>query len=1304
MAARAPIIAGKSVILLQVQDNIDTALAGVRKKLNKFSASISTIGLDLFRGGIVGSLPLGLIAKDFKEFEDRILFLSTKLETSDAQFAKVTDTIRKLGRETSYTAQEVADGAVQLAQAGFNAQELINTLGPVLDLARGGQIDLGSSAAILANTLRVFNLETSKANEVASQFIVAARKGTLTVLDLKESLKEVVGTLNVLNIDLPTSLALVTQLAQSSLRGTKAGTSLNTALLQLARNQDVLKNSLNISTVDAQGNLLPIIDILDDLLERLEPLGNARRVAVLQRIFNIRGGRAITGLIRDLERTRDLAKDIRAAGDEARKAAQKMDSEFGGAIRFATSAIQDLSIEIGKIVSGPLTEFLRIIPPLANSLQEILRTNPQVVLTIAAIPPAALAAGAGLLTMSYALNKVASGIGFLGGVLGNIGTIINRTLTGQLVIALRTLNAFKKGARGIDRNLSALFLTPQKVARGRNAGKIKPTSFFGRIGSTQLNVGVFARKQLTLLAKLVPTTKTLDIAFIKFTNTLGKFSTAIVKTNPPLKTLITLFTAFGSLIKTLSSPDFEIFAKGSTFLTAIRTIQNQLRFLLKNITTFGTTSLNSFRQATRGFTLYRAAILASAKVGDVLRKLTPNASSLGVSKTAVFLKSLSNYLINTRKTFARGNLAGILNPKPLLILQALFKSTSFAKAGGGIFNAISSGIKGFIAGLKQLTKIDFVRILYNGVTAAKSLTLAFFKLGGVAFRTLTTLSGWGNILTFLTIFGPRIEFIRKGFERLGKGISSAFSTIFGSFRDASGAFDLFREGIRSLIRGDGNVGISQIGTAFKFISEIIKNNFIIAFNEIQIAIAPAFDFIQKGILYTIELVKLLGSLVGITFGNLGAGVNALSGGGAGSLIGSLTDTIKQAFSPEAIKEGFKFVGLVFAELARSINNIFKSMFDLFTGFITTLYNTLTALLEALNGSVLFGNLTEAIKALKGGIEFTRRQATDADLKRILKEQGLGPGPAADALIDRIRKEGVVDTKASGALGFQMAANSINEVFSTTPEKIDGVLNKFIDNLQSIFSFNLEKTAQENKDALEDRKKEIQFGALGELGAADRIAAANPNNPFVLLGRGIFELNANLRGVLSSATGFLTPQVTPGTDPLTSLQNLFNNARANLQPATVKQQIAELQQQNVLARKQLNNRQREFQQQQGLGIGRLIQDPRRLFQVDKTLQEQRNQFRQFAVTTNQDIQTRNQQIRDLLRRTPQGIQADTIDNIVNAVTGDFQSTRLNKFGFGSTTESQVDLLKDISTKLGTGGSSDSYLKQLVDKAGPLAFTQ
>lgn len=490
MSPRAPIIAGKTVIVVQVQDAVDQALTTIKGKLRRFSNSIGNVGLDLFRGGLLGTLPTGLLLKDFKDFEDKILFLSTKLTATDAEFKLLTETIRELGKTTSFTASEVADGATVLAQAGLNAREVMDTLQPTLDLARGAQITLSQAGEILANTMRSFSMETKNAGVVASQFIAAARLGTLDVLDLKESIKEVLGTVRNLNIDLPTTLALLTQMASRSLKGTKAGTSLNTALLQLASKSQVLAQVFKINLGD-NINGDRFITFLEELYEKLLKMGNLKRTAVLQNIFNIRGGRAITALD-DIKAIIELRKQIAGAENEARKAAVTMDSGFGGALRRAGSALNDLSITLGQIVAGPLGTFAEMIPPLTASLEQLAKVNPNLVLTLIAIPPAMLAIGAATLVLSYGLGKLSTLVGVLLGGFRLFGSQLNNVLTVNLIKAYQATRLLRGGLRGIDTRLSAALLPPQRATRGRSAGKVIPTSFVGRV--SQLSTAGFGAR------------------------------------------------------------------------------------------------------------------------------------------------------------------------------------------------------------------------------------------------------------------------------------------------------------------------------------------------------------------------------------------------------------------------------------------------------------------------------------------------------------------------------------------------------------------------------------------------------------------------------------------------------------------------------------------------------------------------------------------------------------------------------------------------------------------------------------------
>ena len=410
MRPRAGIIAGKSIIVVQVQDSVDAALKRIGSNLNKFSAKVNRLGFEMFSGGFLGSLGLTALAKQFEDFEDKLLFLSTKLVATEAELAAVEKTIRALGRSTSFTAAQVADAATVLAQAGFNAAQVTKLLQPTLDLARGAQIDLAASVAILANTLRSFSLETEKATEVASQFIAAARLGSLYLLDLKESIKEVLGTVRNLNIDLPTTLALITQLAERSLKGTKAGTSLNTALLQLAsKGKQLAKLGIALpENIDGPG----FIKFLEKLYTTINKMGNLKRTAVLQSIFNIRGGRAITALD-DIKKIIDLQKQIAAAGDEARKAAVKMDSGFGGAIRRASSAIEGLTLRWGKLLADAIIPTLDLVPALSLALEQLTNANQTLVTGLILSPVAILGLGAGLLVASLSAAKLAGMIGLL---------------------------------------------------------------------------------------------------------------------------------------------------------------------------------------------------------------------------------------------------------------------------------------------------------------------------------------------------------------------------------------------------------------------------------------------------------------------------------------------------------------------------------------------------------------------------------------------------------------------------------------------------------------------------------------------------------------------------------------------------------------------------------------------------------------------------------------------------------------------------------------------------------------------------
>lgn len=403
MTVRADILAGRAVILINIQDTIDKQLRTIRSKLRVFANSMNEIGGDIFRGSTAGTVAAFFPVKDFVQFQDSLLFLEANLKDTGVDIKKLESYIRDLGRTTSFTSREVAEAATVLAQAGFD-MEIKPMLLPVLDLARGARVDLDTAGRILSNVMSAYSLPAEMAGEVASKLSTAARLGTTDIVLMSESLKYALATFRQLNVPLEDALGMITMLSNVSMRGSMAGTSLNTAFGELVtKKEELAKLKIGITDED----LREPIKILIKLSNALKTMGVQEQQATLRNIFNIRGGRGIGGqTIQNLDDLNTIIQKIRASTDEARWAAEKMDSRLGGAFRRGLSAIQEFSISLGETTEGPLTDMFFNVQRIFESLGDLVKKNPKVSQTLLLLPPAALAASVGFLTLSSAMGKV----------------------------------------------------------------------------------------------------------------------------------------------------------------------------------------------------------------------------------------------------------------------------------------------------------------------------------------------------------------------------------------------------------------------------------------------------------------------------------------------------------------------------------------------------------------------------------------------------------------------------------------------------------------------------------------------------------------------------------------------------------------------------------------------------------------------------------------------------------------------------------------------------------------------------------
>lgn len=108
----------------------------------------------------------------------------------DGQSVNTMDTLselaKQMGAETAFSASECAEALNYLALAGYDTQEMVDTLPTVLNLAAAGSIDLASASDMVTDAMSALGMGTSEANTMVDQMAKTASTTNTSVLHFVE--------------------------------------------------------------------------------------------------------------------------------------------------------------------------------------------------------------------------------------------------------------------------------------------------------------------------------------------------------------------------------------------------------------------------------------------------------------------------------------------------------------------------------------------------------------------------------------------------------------------------------------------------------------------------------------------------------------------------------------------------------------------------------------------------------------------------------------------------------------------------------------------------------------------------------------------------------------------------------------------------------------------------------------------------------------------------------------------------------------------------------------------------------------
>jgi TP901 family phage tail tape measure protein len=438
-AARSNSTLGKMGEVGSKLENVGNKITNVGKKVMVVSTAVAAAG-----GAAVKT------AADFESSMSQVQatmgITSKSMSTLNGKSVNTMDALKKLAKEmgskTAFSASQCAEALNYLALAGYDTQEMADTLPTVLNLAAAGNLDLAKASDMVTDAMSALGMKTKDANKMVDQMAKTASSTNTSVGQLGEGILTIGATAKTVKggtAELNTALGI---LANNGIKGAEGGTHLRNVILSLQNPTDKAAktmDSLGVSVFDSQGNMRSLNDILGDLNKSMAGMTSEEKANIISKIFNKTDLSSVNALLANTGSTwEDLQTSIENSGGAAQKMADTQLDNLSGQLTILKSAVEGFAISIGEALMPTIKNIVAKLQSFVNWLNSLDEGTRQVIvkigLFVAALGPALVIIGTMISKVGIAMQafsklglkitSLVANAGGLSGVMSKVGTAI----------------------------------------------------------------------------------------------------------------------------------------------------------------------------------------------------------------------------------------------------------------------------------------------------------------------------------------------------------------------------------------------------------------------------------------------------------------------------------------------------------------------------------------------------------------------------------------------------------------------------------------------------------------------------------------------------------------------------------------------------------------------------------------------------------------------------------------------------------------------------------------------------------------
>jgi len=297
--------------------------------------------------------------KSVIDVEKSLTDINVILNASAKNLASFGNSLFDIAKNTGQSFSEVASAATEFSRQGLGIEDTLKRTSDALVLTRLTGMGVVDSVESITAALNSFNKTTITSNELINKLAAVDAGFAVSSADLAEAVRRVGSSAQDAGVSLDQLIALVTSAQQTTARGGAViGNSFKTIFTRLQRTDtlDALE-AIGVATKDQEGNILPLITILNSLSGTYSKLSGVQRAQVAELVGGVFQINVLKASLADLGNeysiySRALTTSS-GATNEANTRNEELNQTLNATINKTLANLQNLASQVGNITIAP---------------------------------------------------------------------------------------------------------------------------------------------------------------------------------------------------------------------------------------------------------------------------------------------------------------------------------------------------------------------------------------------------------------------------------------------------------------------------------------------------------------------------------------------------------------------------------------------------------------------------------------------------------------------------------------------------------------------------------------------------------------------------------------------------------------------------------------------------------------------------------------------------------------------------------------------------------------------------------------